>query len=407
MKLSNTEIMMDRAVTDDHGLEVARRGELGFRLPLVSIVIANYNYGRFLAEAVASALAQTYPNVELIIADDASTDDSGSVLVAIGAAHPDVKIIRRATNGGQSLTSRQGFEASAGEYVVFLDADDVLLPDFIETHVFVHLSLRIPVGLSSSDMAQSLGSRLVLSTIQPFSEYVQSGKGKRADLIRRVDENAPELWSLPAPAADIAERVHFVAPLWLDGWVWAPTSGNCFRRDALSMFFDNEALVGLRSCTDAYLIRGVTVLTGSVLIDRTLSVYRLHGVNVFSQMAHLNGLLSYDRQAPNDNDQKGRRLVVDHLIANATVFARRVHSPFHFLGALKALNDAWPRLPSRIAGCRSYVGGEIVTHFLQLSEAVGLWPLTAWASLMGIAPWTLMRAFATVLHHRARQSHKN
>lgn len=394
---------MDRAVTSDHGLEVARREEFGFRLPLVSIIVANYNYGRFLAEAAASALAQTYPNIELIIADDASTDESASVLDAIGAAHPDVKIIRRANNGGQSLASRQGFEASAGEYVVFLDADDVLLPDFVETHIFVHLSLRVPVGLSSSDMAQSLGSRLVLGTIQPLSEYVQSGKGKRTDLIRRVDENAPELWPLPAPAADIADRVHLVMPLCLDRWVWAPTSGNCFRRDALALFFDNEALAGLRSCTDAYLIRGVTVLTGSVLIDRTLSIYRMHGVNVFSQMAHLNGLLSYDRHAPNDNDQKGRRLVIDHLIANAAVFARRVHSPFHFLGALKALNDTWPRLPSKIAGCRSYVGGEVVSHFPQLGEAVGLWPLTAWASLLGIAPWTLMRAFATALRRRAKQ----
>ena len=92
-----------------------------------------------------------------------------------------------------TLTLRQGLRFSDGQP---LDADDVLLSDFVATHIFVHLSLRIPVGFTSSDMAQASNSRLVLSTIHPFSDYIRSEKGKRTDLIRRVDENAPELWPL-------------------------------------------------------------------------------------------------------------------------------------------------------------------------------------------------------------------
>jgi glycosyltransferase involved in cell wall biosynthesis len=397
-KAPKPQIMMDSALAADHRLDTAKRR---FGLPLVSVIIVNYNYGRFLPEAAASAFAQTYPDIELIITDDASTDESASALDAIAAAHPDVKIIRRTENGGQSLATRQGFEASSGEYIVFLDADDVLLPDFVETHIFVHLSLRVPVGLSSSDMVQALGSRLVVSTIDYFSDYVRSGKGKCADLIRRVDDNAPGLWPLPGLDADIGNRVHLVLPDYLNGWVWAPTSGNCFRRDALSMFLANDALASLRTCTDAYLISSVTVLTGSVLIDRPLSIYRLHGANTYSKSPHLNGVLSFDKGALTDN-QNGRRLIIDHLIAKADVFARRLYSPVDLLRALKTLNDYWPRLPSRVAGCRSYVGGEVITHFRQLGEAVGLWQLTEFAVPLGIAPWTLARAFATARWFRKR-----
>jgi glycosyltransferase involved in cell wall biosynthesis len=402
VEASKSETVMDRAFVADRRLDAARQTKFHFSLPLVSVIIVNYNYGRYLLEAATSVFAQTYSNIELIIADDASTDESGTVLDGIAAAHPDTKIIRSEKNGGQSVASRQGFEASSGEYIVFLDADDVLLPDFVEAHVFIHLSLRIPVGMSSSDMAQAAGSRLVLSTVHYFSDYIRSGKGKQAELIRRIDENAPELWPLPGFDADLGNRVHLVPIGHQEPWIWAPTSGNCFRREALSMFFNNDALTNLRSCTDAYLIRGVSVLTGSVLIDRPLSIYRLHGVNVFSQHPHLNGFLNYDRSSVNNNDQKARYLLIDHLIADADAFMRKVPSSFHFLGALKALSDSWPRMPSKVAGCRTYLGGEVVKNFAQLSQAVGFWPLLVWTSLLGVAPWTLVGASIRSLARRKK-----
>lgn len=123
-----------------------------FSLPLVSVIIVNYNYGRFLREAADSVFAQNYPNIECVIVDNASTDDSGGILLDLSRQYPSAAILRRRDNGGQSIASKEGFEASSGEYVVFLDADDVLLPAFIETYIFVHLSLRIPVGFSSADM---------------------------------------------------------------------------------------------------------------------------------------------------------------------------------------------------------------------------------------------------------------
>ncbi|MGA7385409.1 MAG: glycosyltransferase family A protein [Methylocella sp.] len=339
-----------------------------FSLPLVSVIIVNYNYGRFLKQAADSVFKQTYPDIECIIVDNASTDESVDVLQDIARQYPGTKIVRRKENGGQSLASMEGFAASAGEYAVFLDADDYLLATFVETHVFVHLSLRVPVGFSSSDMIQAVDSRIVLGTVAHLSEYVRSARGNRAGLLRRIDESAPGAWPLPSPDASIETQVHLVEPGYAGDWMWAPTSGNCFRRDALQLFLNNKDLPALRRCTDAYLLRGINVVTGSVVIDRPLAVYRLHGVNVFSRHPHLNGVLSYERDGHNE---LGNKMIIDHLIANAQHFLRKMPDSWRYMDALQVLNDSWPRLPSTVPGCRSYLAGRLVTEAATLAPAVG------------------------------------
>jgi len=94
-----------------------------------SVIIANYNYGRFLAKAIESALGQTYPDTEVIVVDDGSTDNSREVIDRFdGKIRPVMK-----QNGGQASAFNAGFEASRGEIIIFLDADDYLLPEAVET----------------------------------------------------------------------------------------------------------------------------------------------------------------------------------------------------------------------------------------------------------------------------------
>src|SRR5690606_3615953 len=96
-------------------------------LPLVSIVIPNYNYGRFIAEAIESVLNQTYPNIELIVVDDGSSDDS---LEAIRQYEKKLILISQ-KNSGVVVARNNGAAKSRGEYISFLDADDVIEPTFI------------------------------------------------------------------------------------------------------------------------------------------------------------------------------------------------------------------------------------------------------------------------------------
>jgi glycosyltransferase involved in cell wall biosynthesis len=366
-----------------------------FSLPLVSVIIVNYNYGRFLKQAVDSVFEQTYPNIECIIVDNASTDESTDVLAVISKQYPGVTILRRGVNGGQSLATKEGFEASSGEYIVFLDADDVFLPSCIATHIFVHLSLRIPVGFSSADMIQSVDTRMVLGTIYGLSEYVRSGRGITPGLLRRIDAGAPDIWPLRGPEPGFENHVHLILPSACDFkiWFWAPTSSNCFRREALQLFLNNDSLDQLRSCTDAYLIRGISVLMGSVVIDRALAIYRLHGMNIFSKHPHLYGMLSYDRGGASDNDLLGRKLVIDHLTDNAELFLHRLESPQQFMQALRVLDAAWPRLPSKVRGCRTYVAGKVVAQSGLFARALGHFNFVLLLKQLKVAPRVILLAF--------------
>src|SRR5262249_35450958 len=108
----------------------ATRSERLLRLPLVSVVITNFNYRDYVADAIQSAFGQTYPNVEIVVVDDVSTDDSVAVITEAIRGRDNAKIYRRVINGGQGAAMLDGLRASTGDFICFLDADDILLPDF-------------------------------------------------------------------------------------------------------------------------------------------------------------------------------------------------------------------------------------------------------------------------------------
>ena len=99
---------------------------------LVSIVIPAYQSARWVRDAVASALAQTHPSCEVIVVDDGSTDGTAALLAA---AFADAIQIVQQPNRGLAAARNTGLRRARGEYVQFLDADDVLLPDKIATQV--------------------------------------------------------------------------------------------------------------------------------------------------------------------------------------------------------------------------------------------------------------------------------
>src|SRR5919107_4763688 len=95
---------------------------------LVSVVIPCYNQAHFLGEAIESVLAQSHLRFEIVVVDDGSTDDTAEV----AACYPGVRCVRQ-DNRGLSAARNSGLRHSEGEYVVFLDADDRLLPEALAT----------------------------------------------------------------------------------------------------------------------------------------------------------------------------------------------------------------------------------------------------------------------------------
>ena len=96
--------------------------------PLVSILINNYNYERFVGDAIESALAQSWARCEVVVVDDGSTDNSRDVISGFGTRIQ--TIFQR--NGGQASAFNTGFKHSRGDIICFLDSDDVFLPNKVE-----------------------------------------------------------------------------------------------------------------------------------------------------------------------------------------------------------------------------------------------------------------------------------
>ncbi|HEX9078191.1 MAG TPA: glycosyltransferase, partial [Desulfuromonadaceae bacterium] len=102
----------------------------------ISVVIPVYNGQRFVAEAVRSALAQTLAPSEIIVVDDASTDRTGEVIRQEFAPQLESGVVRYARNGRnreRSFSRNEGVRLARGEYVFFLDYDDLWEPDYVET----------------------------------------------------------------------------------------------------------------------------------------------------------------------------------------------------------------------------------------------------------------------------------
>ncbi len=118
--------------------------------PKVSAIIPNYNHGKFLAQRIDSVISQSYPNIDLLILDDCSTDESRAVIDSYVARYPDRirKIYNTENSGGVFKQWRRGVESIDGELVWICESDDFCEPDFVEKLVgnFADDSVQMAFG---------------------------------------------------------------------------------------------------------------------------------------------------------------------------------------------------------------------------------------------------------------------
>ena len=209
--------------------------------PLVSIVIDNFNYARFLGDAIDSSLAQTYSPVEIIVVDDGSTDNSREEISSYGNR---VSAIFK-KNGGHASAFNAGFAASRGEIVIFLDADDVLLPDAVAETV---KTWRPGVSKVQWVLASVDANLSPLGTTVPYDPAAMLSGDLRQTVI---------------------ERARYITP---------PTSGNAFARTLLEQLMPLSEAFWHQSAEMPLCL--LAPFFGDVLsIPKVLGLYRVHGQN--------------------------------------------------------------------------------------------------------------------------------
>lgn len=100
--------------------------------PTISVLIAAYNCAGFITRAINSALDQSVPVLEVLVVDDASTDDTAAVVAAMARQDARIRLLSLAQNGGPSRARNAGLDQARGDWVAILDADDAMLPDRLQ-----------------------------------------------------------------------------------------------------------------------------------------------------------------------------------------------------------------------------------------------------------------------------------
>jgi len=205
-------------------------------VPLVSIVIRSYNCAPYVAAAIESALAQTHPRIEIVVVDDGSEDGTLAVL----ARYRSRIALLAGGNGGQADAINRGFLASSGDYLWFLDGDDLLEPHAVASALAMWRcgTLRLSVPLRAIDAAGRDIGRLLRPEAALLADKAR---------IHRYPELAPHV----------------------------PTSGNMFAREVLSRILPMP-VAEWRQAPDLYL-NVLSALAGPVQVaPAPLARYRVH-----------------------------------------------------------------------------------------------------------------------------------
>lgn len=207
--------------------------------PRVSVVLNNYNYGRFLDAAIRSAVEQSL-DCEVVVVDDGSTDTSIDVL----EVWRDRVCVIRQPNAGQIAAYQTGFDASSGDIVIFLDADDTL----------DQRAAEIVAGAFSA------------------------GVSKVHYRMRLIDDAGSTLGPV---IPRVLDRGELGSALVHDGLLYAsaPGSGNAYRRSALECLFPLPPSASDPHGADFYCTYGVSLIGSVAAIDGVLGSYRIHRSN--------------------------------------------------------------------------------------------------------------------------------
>jgi glycosyltransferase involved in cell wall biosynthesis len=152
--------------------------------PLVTVICLCYNHERFIKEALDSVLRQYYGPVEIIIIDDASTDDSKSVILNYSASHPGIQLVFNEKNLGGCSSFNKGLKLAKGKYIIDFAVDDVMVPDRIEKQVRVFEQLDESYGVVFSNALNISENSAPIEKHFKENAFVPDG-AIYADLLRR------------------------------------------------------------------------------------------------------------------------------------------------------------------------------------------------------------------------------
>jgi glycosyltransferase involved in cell wall biosynthesis len=277
-----------------------------------SIVINNFNYGRFLPDAIESALAQTHENTEIIVVDDGSSDESRQVMSRY--SNRLIEIFK--ANAGQASAYNAGFAICRGDVVCFLDSDDTLFETAIAQAVASFRDLQLVKVEWQLQIVDALGAA--------------------------TGEVVPERLS---PEDDLRQFSIANGPFY-DWWFTPPSSGNCYSRDFLRRTMPVPESP-FRHGADVYLTILAPLYGGIHRLRDPQGTYRVHDKNnFFGRQLDSNRLLDYAQRFEDCSIQLQKHLGAQGVEVDIDEWKKRNFNylwPTRFLRAKSDLESLLPR----------------------------------------------------------------
>lgn len=224
--------------------------------PKISIIITYYNLGKYIQDCICSILAQTYQNFEIIIVNDGSDDKNSKILKEI--SHKKIIKIKLNENKGQLLAFCEGLKIAQGEFICMIDADDILLPNYLKTLLFAHLNNNFALISCASgeinDKNEITSYKTNSSMKINYQEIEDIFKLSETFNIKQVK-----------------------APFGL--WSWNPSSSGMFRKSSLDIlkYYPNKEF--WKTGADKVIFSLLHLVGGSANITSVNYLYRHHNTN--------------------------------------------------------------------------------------------------------------------------------
>lgn len=269
---------------------------MSIKYPKVTFVVTSYNYEEYVLETLESIKNQNYDNFELIIIDNNSKDNSIKVIEEFINNNPDfdVKLIKNKRNKGQLGAIQTGLEYAEGEFISFIDSDDIIFEDYAKKLVDLHL--QIDVALVCSQISE-INEKSELITNSPKSNKIKS----EYKLLN--SNNAP-----------------------FGGWFWSPLPAGMLRKSSIEPVLYYNSPRDWKTCPDKFLFNFANLIGGSAILNESLVGKRRHSKNAgISDKNSGNKRFNNDRVTKLNirNNKRIRPCTLKFIIENKRFFYKR------------------------------------------------------------------------------------
>lgn len=290
-------------------------------LPKVSFIVITHNFSQFVCDCLNSIKNQTYKNIEIIIVDDLSKDDTRDKIKSFVGENSalSIKYIENENNIGQLASFLEGLKHAEGQFICSIDGDDVLFPEYCAMHVETHLSCSVAlttcqqVEIDENNIIHTLCSidspnknrksfSIENKSFPEFEEYRSANNIDKDGSTVKILDN---------------DKYSFAT------WHWGPTSSCMMRKSVCEMLLLLDRVKAIKITADKFMFSFCHLIGSSAIIYKPLYAYRRHSSN-YSLANPVMGNKKYLKERTQNkyfrNNKRIRRQMFEFLTEHKSVF---------------------------------------------------------------------------------------